>query len=126
MASQPTVVTSRRRQHELLRSWTGWPLTSVLIDPAEVAQVRVAGWSGTRHRDPETGARIVGTADGLGFGVDDSWHTRSRRSRGQSSRWFMPAGVIVSAIAAGILGVTMGADPLLVVLVPLMPLMPIV
>ena len=38
------------------------------------------------------------------------------------SRWFMPAGVIVSAIAAGILGVTMGADPLLVVLVPLMPL----
>jgi hypothetical protein len=32
----------------------------------------------------------------------------------------MPAGVIVSAIAAGILGVTMGADPLLVVLVPLM------
>lgn len=30
-----------------------------------------------------------------------------------ASRWFMPAGVIVSAIAAGILGVTMGADPLL-------------
>lgn len=34
----------------------------------------------------------------------------------------MPAGAIVSAIAAGIVGVTMGADPLLVVLVPLMPL----
>ena len=74
MASSPTVVTSRRRQHELLRSWTGWPLTSVLIAPAEVAQVRDAGWSGTHHRDPETGERIVGTADGLGFGVDDSWH----------------------------------------------------
>jgi hypothetical protein len=74
MASRPTVVTSRRRQHELLRSWTGWPLTSILIDPAEVAQVREAGWSRTHHRDPETGARIVGTADGLGFGVDDSWH----------------------------------------------------
>ena len=39
-----------------------------------------------------------------------------------ASRWFLPAGVIVSAIAAGILGVTMGAAPLLVVLVPLMPL----
>ena len=74
MASPPTVVTSRRRQHELLRSWTGWPLTSILIDPTEVAQVREAGWSGTHHRDPETGERIVGTADGLGFGVDDSWH----------------------------------------------------
>ena len=78
MANPPTVVISRRRQHALLRSWTGWPLTSVLIDPAEVAQVREAGWSGTHHRDPErdpeTGERIVGTADGLGFGVDDSWH----------------------------------------------------
>jgi len=74
MASPQTVVTSRRRQHELLRSWTGWPLTSVPIAPAEVAQVRDAGWSGTHHRDPETGERIVGTADGLGFGVDDSWH----------------------------------------------------
>ncbi|EON22139.1 hypothetical protein CF8_3979 [Nocardioides sp. CF8] len=74
MASRSTVVTSRRCQHELLRSWTVWPLTAVLIDPAEVAQVREAGWSGTHHRDPETGARIAGTADGLGFGVDDSWH----------------------------------------------------
>lgn len=59
MASPPTVVTSRRRQHELLRSWTGWPLTSILIDPTEVAQVRETGWSGTHHRDPETGERIV-------------------------------------------------------------------
>ncbi|UUW91013.1 hypothetical protein [Pimelobacter simplex] len=74
MASPPTVVTSRRRQHELLRSWTGWPLTSILIDPTEVAQVGEAGWSGTHHRDPETGERIVGTTDGLGFGVDDTWH----------------------------------------------------
>ncbi len=74
MASPPTVVTSRRRQHELLRWWTGWPLTSILIDPTEVAQVREGGWSGTLDRDPETGERIVGTADGLGFGVDDSWH----------------------------------------------------
>lgn len=74
MESPPTVVTSRRRQHELLRSWSGWPLTSILIDPTEVAQVRGAGWSGTHHRDPETGERIVGTTDGLGFGIDDSWH----------------------------------------------------
>jgi len=74
MATPSTVVTSRRRQHELLRSWTGWPLTSILIDPTEVARVREAGWSGTHHRDPETGERIVGTADGLEFGVDDAWH----------------------------------------------------
>jgi hypothetical protein len=50
-----------------------WPLTSILIDPAKVAQVRESDWSGTHHRDPETGERIVGTADGLGFGIDDSW-----------------------------------------------------
>lgn len=74
MASLSTVVTSRRRQHELLTSWTGWPLTSIPIDPTEVGQVRQAGWSGTHHRDAETGERIVGTVDGLGFGVDDSWH----------------------------------------------------
>lgn len=74
MASQPTIVTGRRRQHELLRSWSGWPLTSILIDPAEVAHAREAGWSGTHHLDPETGERIVGTPGGLGFGVDDGWH----------------------------------------------------
>jgi hypothetical protein len=73
LTGQPTIVTSRRRQHELLRSWSSWPLTSILLDPAEVAQVREAGWSGTNHRDPEMGARIVGTADWLGFGVDGSW-----------------------------------------------------
>ena len=73
MTGQPSIVTSRRRQHELLRSWSGWPLTSILLDPAEVAQVREAGWSGTHHRNPETGERIVGTADGLSFGVDGSW-----------------------------------------------------
>jgi hypothetical protein len=73
LSGQPTTVTSRRSQHELLRSWSGWPLTSILLDPTEVAQVREAGWSGTHHRDPETGERIVGTADGLGFGVDGSW-----------------------------------------------------
>jgi len=44
------------------------------VEPAEVAQVRDSGWSGTHHRDPETGEQIVGTAAGLGFGVDDSWH----------------------------------------------------
>ena len=74
MVSPANVVTSRRRQHELLRSWAGWPLTSVLIDPAEVAQVRDAGWSGTHHNDPKTGEQIVDVTDGLGFGVDDSWH----------------------------------------------------
>lgn len=56
MASPPTVVTSRRRQHELLRSWTVWPSTAVLIDQTEVARVREAGWSGTHHRDTETGS----------------------------------------------------------------------
>ena len=70
----PTVVTSRRRQHELLRSWSGWPLTSILIDPTEVADVRESGWARTHHHDPETGLRIVGSADGLGFGADDGWH----------------------------------------------------
>lgn len=74
MASQPTIVTGRRRQHELLRSWSGWALTSILIDPAEVAHAREAGWSGTNHHDPETGERIVGAARGLGFGVDGGWH----------------------------------------------------
>lgn len=74
MSGQATVVTSRRRQHELLRSWSGWPLTSILLDPGAVAQVREGGWSGTHHRDPGTGERIVGTLDGLGFGVDESWH----------------------------------------------------
>jgi hypothetical protein len=74
LSGQPTTVTSRRRQHELLRSWSGWPLTSILLDPTEVAQVREGGWSGTHHRDPDSGERVVGTTDGLGFGVDDSWH----------------------------------------------------
>ena len=72
MAGQPTVVTGRRRQHELLRSWSGWPLTSILIDPAEVAQVREAGWSGTHHHEPETGERIVGTA-GRRADTGSSW-----------------------------------------------------
>lgn len=74
MTGQPTVVTSRRRHRELLRSWSTWALTSILLDPAEVAQVREGGWSGTHHRDPDTGERIVGTTNGVGFGVDDSWH----------------------------------------------------
>lgn len=75
---QPTVVTSRRRQHELLRTWTTWTLTQILIDPApEVASARDAGWSGTHHHDPDTGLRIVGSPEGLGFGVDESWHNPS-------------------------------------------------
>ena len=47
-------------------------MTSILIDPAERPR-REAGWAGTHHHDRVTGVRIVGTADGLGFGVDDSW-----------------------------------------------------
>jgi hypothetical protein len=74
MTSTPRVVTSRRRQNELLRSWSGWPLTTILMDPAEVAQIRESGWSGTHHSDPPTGVRIAGTAVGLGFCVDDSWN----------------------------------------------------
>lgn len=69
-----TLVTSRRRQHELLRSWSTWAMTSILLDPAAVALVRETGWSGTHHADPSTGERIAGTAQGLGFGVSDSWH----------------------------------------------------
>lgn len=74
MSAQPALVTSRRRQHELLRSWPTWALTSILRDPGEVARVRESGWSGTHHRDPVSGERVVGTPEGLGFGVDESWH----------------------------------------------------
>lgn len=70
---EPIAVVSRRRQCELLGSWSTWSLTSILLDPAEVGRVRESGWSGTHHTDPETGERIVGTAGGLGFGVDESW-----------------------------------------------------
>jgi hypothetical protein len=49
-------------------------LTSILINPAEVVQVRDAGWSADAPPRPRDGERSVGTADGLGFGVDDSWH----------------------------------------------------
>ena len=69
-----TLVTSRRRQHELLRSWSTWAMTSILLDPAALALVRETGWSGTHHADRSTGERIAGTAQGLGFGVSDSWH----------------------------------------------------
>ncbi|HRD60646.1 MAG TPA: hypothetical protein PLZ93_11285 [Nocardioides sp.] len=77
MSTQSTVVTSRRRQHELLRSWSTWAMTSILLDPSEVARVRESGWAGTHHHDAPTGLRIVGTTDGvgLGFGVGDSWHS---------------------------------------------------
>lgn len=76
MSTQPNVVTSRRRQHELLQSWSTWAMTSILLDPTEVARVRESGWAGTHHHDSATGLRIVGTTDGvgLGFGVGDSWH----------------------------------------------------
>jgi hypothetical protein len=74
VSERPAFVTGRRRQHELLKSWPTWALTSILIDPAEVARVRDSGWSGTHHTDPTSGERIVGTPDGLGFGVDESWH----------------------------------------------------
>lgn len=77
MSTPPTVVTSRRRQHELLRSWSTWAMTSILLDPSEIARVRESGWAGTHHHDATTGLRIVGTADGvgLGFGEGDSWHS---------------------------------------------------
>ncbi|MAO79340.1 MAG: hypothetical protein CMH82_01500 [Nocardioides sp.] len=73
MTGPPMVVPGRRRQLELLRSWSGWALTSILLEPAEVAHVREGGWAGTHHRNQDTGERIVGTRDGLGFGVDESW-----------------------------------------------------
>lgn len=73
MTGQPTVVASRRRQRELLRAWPTWALTSILLDPAEVVRVSEGGWSGTHHRDQESGERVAGTTEGLGFGVDDSW-----------------------------------------------------
>jgi hypothetical protein len=69
-ASPPRVVTGRRRQRELVRSWSGWPLTSTLIDPVELTQAheRLVG-----NASPAPGERIVGTSEGLGFGVDGSW-----------------------------------------------------
>lgn len=39
-----------------------------------------------------------------------------------AERWFLPVGVVVSVVGAGLLGAAMGTDPLLVVLVPLAPL----
>lgn len=39
-----------------------------------------------------------------------------------AERWLLPAGVVVSVVGAGLLGAAMGAEPLLVVLVPLVPL----
>lgn len=39
-----------------------------------------------------------------------------------AERWFLPVGVVVSVVGAGLLGAAMGAYPLLVVLVPLVPL----
>lgn len=71
------MVTSRRRQRELLASWKSWSLTSILRDPAEVARVRESGWAGTHHQVLDTGERIVGSAEGLGFGVDESWQMPS-------------------------------------------------
>lgn len=61
MSTQPNVVTSRRRQHKLLQSWSTWAMTSILLDPTEVARVRESGWAGTHHHDSATGLRIVGT-----------------------------------------------------------------
>lgn len=73
MTGPANLVASRRRQHELLRSWSTWAMTSILLDPSEVAHVRESGWSGTHHSDPMTGERIADTTDGLGFGLDESW-----------------------------------------------------
>lgn len=42
--------------------------------PCRGRHAREAGWSGTIHHDPETGEWIVGTAGGLGFGVDGGWN----------------------------------------------------
>ncbi|GAB7006459.1 hypothetical protein JCM18899A_39320 [Nocardioides sp. AN3] len=50
-------------------------MTRILRDPAAVLRVRESGWSGTHHTDPTTGERIVGTPEGLGFGVDEAWHS---------------------------------------------------
>lgn len=36
--------------------------------------------------------------------------------------WFLPVGLLVSVLTAGLLGATAGADPVLLVLVPLVPL----
>lgn len=70
----PAVVTNRRRQLELLKSWGTWALTSILLDRNEIARVKESGWAGTHHSDPVTGQRIVAGPDGLGFGVDGAWH----------------------------------------------------
>ena len=57
------------------------------LDPdrsGRVAQVREAGWSGTHHRDPETGERIVG-------------HGRRPRVR-RRRRWHNPVEVIAGVV----------------------------
>lgn len=66
------MVTSRRRQHELLGSYPGWALTSIMLAPPGVAQAQKAGWSRTGELDPATGRRVVGTREGFGFCVDSS------------------------------------------------------
>lgn len=73
MNVQPTIVTSRRRQRDLLAMWSHWSLTRILLDPATVQQVRESGWSGTHHRDDATGSQIAATEEGLGFGLDGNW-----------------------------------------------------
>ena len=52
-------MTDHRRQHELLQSWSGWPPTSILIDPAEIALVWEAGRAGTitTNRSRGSGSR---------------------------------------------------------------------
>jgi hypothetical protein len=69
------LVTSRRRQRELLRCWSTWTLTQILLAPERVADARDSGWAGKHHHDVEQDLRIVGQHEGLGFGVNEGWHT---------------------------------------------------
>jgi len=41
MESHPSIVLGRRRQHELLRSWSGRPLALILIDPEVIPWAEV-------------------------------------------------------------------------------------
>lgn len=89
---------------------------TVAVACATVAGVLACGVSALVRRLPapaDAGVRDAGAA-----GDVDSVNFVAIAAE----RWFLPGGVVISMVGAGLLGAAMGADPLLVVLVPLVPL----
>ena len=89
---------------------------TIALACAAVAGVLACGVPTLVRRLPapaDAGERNAGTAgrpDSVSYGAV------------AAERWFLPVGVVASVVGAGLLGAAMGADPLLVVLVPLAPL----